>query len=335
MSSLARQDRSAPAEAPGQAPPSLPALDGLGLDPSYFERSLLGDARAFLARPGKAFRARVIEACHALAGGHDVSAVQPCVEAVELLHAGSLIVDDIEDEAEVRRGLPALHRTIGVPRALNTGNWLYFVALTKLHALALPSDLAIEVLQAAHVCLARCHEGQALDLGTSIADVKKSEVLALAHTTSRLKTGALFGFACALGGYAAEASPSQRAALAAFGERVGVALQLLDDVGSVVAPERHEKAREDLRARRVSWAWALASEVLDDLSFMKLVRSAARPEEESAVIARLAEVVGEAGRARVRRGVASALDALSADFPPGLVRDQLGAELVRLEKSYG
>src|SRR5512142_2931568 len=45
---------------------------------------------------------------------------------VEGLHLGSLIIDDIEDESSTRRGGPTLHRQIGVPNALNAGNWLYF-----------------------------------------------------------------------------------------------------------------------------------------------------------------------------------------------------------------
>ena len=47
-------------------------------------------------------------------------------EVVELIHAGSLIVDDIEDGSMIRRGKPALHIRYGLPTALNAGNWLYF-----------------------------------------------------------------------------------------------------------------------------------------------------------------------------------------------------------------
>jgi hypothetical protein len=45
---------------------------------------------------------------------------------VESLHAGSLIVDDIEDDSDLRRDAATLHRIYGVPVALNAGNWLYF-----------------------------------------------------------------------------------------------------------------------------------------------------------------------------------------------------------------
>ena len=55
---------------------------------------------------------------------------------LELIHAGSLIVDDVEDSAEQRRGAPALHQLIGVSLAINTGSWMYFVALADLAEVA-------------------------------------------------------------------------------------------------------------------------------------------------------------------------------------------------------
>ena len=59
---------------------------------------------------------------------------------VELLHAGSMIVDDIEDGSQRRRGEPALHVLHGVPLALNTGNLLYFLPLGLLRRLRLGAN---------------------------------------------------------------------------------------------------------------------------------------------------------------------------------------------------
>ena len=89
------------------------------------ERALRGPLREFLSRPGKAFRGRLVEASWHVARGRfePVPEILPIV--VEALHAGSLIVDDIEDDATERRGGPALHRMVGTPVALNAGNWLY------------------------------------------------------------------------------------------------------------------------------------------------------------------------------------------------------------------
>jgi geranylgeranyl pyrophosphate synthase len=331
MSTLAQKEPASPAES--ALPLSLPATSR-ALDAEHLERALLRDARDFLARPAKAFRARFIEASFALCGGEG-SVPSACVEAIELLHAGSLIVDDIQDGADERRGGPALHRVIGMPRALNTGNWLYFVALSKLHEIPLPAERALSVLREAHLCLTRCHEGQALDLALTLGEVRKHETQAVALATSQLKTGALMAFACALGAHAAGAEVAALEAVSRFGERLGVALQMLDDCGSVLSDTRQHKAREDLAAQRVSWAFALAAEELDDLSYVKLVRSAARPEEHGQVLERLREVLRGPVRGRVRAELSQAMAALADVFPHSLTRDLLSAELVRLEKSYG
>lgn len=98
-----------------------------GVDPDIWERVLIGFVRDLLARPGKQLRARMVELAFELAGGGArLPAVIP--QLVELVHAGSLIVDDIQDDSRCRRGGPALHRVSGTALAINTGTWLYFAA---------------------------------------------------------------------------------------------------------------------------------------------------------------------------------------------------------------
>jgi geranylgeranyl pyrophosphate synthase len=310
-------------------------LHSLPLDPAHFERHLLAAAREFLARPGKAFRARLVEVAYALAGGARNRLPHACLEAIELLHAGSLIVDDIQDSALTRRGAPALHQLVGTPKALNTGNWLYFVALSRLHQLDLPALRALSLSRAAHECLVRCHEGQALDLGVRVSEAKASELGALAHATSTLKTGALMGFAARLGAEVAGGGEAELLALERFGAKIGLALQMLDDLGSFVSSERSEKALEDLAEERVSWVWAWARETLDEVSFRQLLRSLPNKAEHPELCARLAQASAALGKARVRLAIAGALNELCQEFASGPALDQLKLELSRLEKSYG
>ena len=75
------------------------------------------------------------------------------------LHTASLIIDDIEDESETRRGEKAAHIVYGVPRALNAGNYVYFLALEKL--LLLQSTTCVEVFTAEMLNL---HRGQGRDI---------------------------------------------------------------------------------------------------------------------------------------------------------------------------
>jgi len=322
--------------------PSADALDLLrcaeraeSVVEEQLERALYGDARDFLARPGKAFRARLIEACYALADGATDGLPRAALEAVELLHGGSLIIDDIQDDAELRRGAPALHRLIGTPRAINSGNWLYFVALARLDELPLDARRARTLTRAAHECLMRCHEGQALDLALRVDELRRADIAALARITSALKTGALTGFAAALGGTLAGGSAEALDALTQFGQRVGIALQMLDDLSGLVREDRKDKALEDLRGRRVSWGWAWASELLDELSFKQLVRQLAREGELGAVRLRLSESVQAIGREHVARTLDEARCELARAFAPSHAREALHAELSRLEQSYG
>jgi geranylgeranyl pyrophosphate synthase len=318
---------------------ALPELDvpeeicrAHGVDPAQLERALHAPTREFLARPGKAFRARLIEGCHRLAGG-SVAPVA-ALEAIELLHGGSLIVDDIQDDADTRRGAPALHRLIGTPRALNAGNWLYFVALSRLDALDLPLARARALSASAHRCLLRCHEGQALDLALRVSELRRGELPALAQLVSALKTGALTGFAAELGAVAAGADDALVAGLVAYGERVGVALQMIDDLGSVVAPSRHHKGLEDLRGQRPSWVWAWASEALDELAYKQLLKLIERAELDD-LRARLALAVEPLGRASVQRALDDAFALLGQLAVPSKAVEVMRSELTRLENSYG
>ena len=333
MKPLLRDEPAEPAFSP------LAGLDDVcaehGIDPQHLERALYGPAREFLARPGKAFRARLIEGCFRLAGGAGDSVPQAALEAIELLHGGSLIVDDIQDDAETRRGAPALHRTIGTARALNTGNWLYFVALARLDALALAPEVMWRLSQSAHRCLIRCHEGQALDLALLVGDLRRGELGSIVNFISALKTGALTGFAAQLGATAAGAPPQVAHTLCGFGKQVGVALQMLDDLGSIVAPGRHHKALEDLRGQRASWVWSWASETLDEHTYRQLLKLLGRESELTTLRERLADAVEPLGRKRVHEALTRAERELAPLHAPTSALEALHAELTRLEHSYG
>ena len=80
-------------------------------------------------------------------------------EIVRMLHNASLIIDDVEDESEMRRGIPCAHRLYGLAQTLNSGNLVYFLAMERVAALGHPDALATcleEMLQ--------LHRGQGLEL---------------------------------------------------------------------------------------------------------------------------------------------------------------------------
>lgn len=97
-------------------------------NPKAVEGSLIKPIWNFLDRGGKRWRPALFLLVTEAVGGK-VEKVKDLAIVPELSHEGSIIVDDIEDEGELRRGKPALHRIFGVDMALNAGNFLYFLPL--------------------------------------------------------------------------------------------------------------------------------------------------------------------------------------------------------------
>lgn len=300
-----------------------------GVPDAIWRRALLDPAEEFVRRPGKALRAGLVELGAMLAGGAEPRAVEAVARAIELLHAGSLIVDDVEDAAEERRGAPALHHLVGAPIAINTGTWMYFRALTALDEAGLDPRALRVALHALHAC----HLGQALDLGARLDTLESRDVPAVVAATTRLKTGALTAMAAQLGAIAAGAAPAIEEAIRALGERVGVGLQMLDDLGAVTSPARAAKAVEDLRAGRPTWPWAWLADGADAFRWSQLVRRAAS--DPHAVAAALAEEVGTRGRAAIRVHLDAALVAATAALGDGPAMVAVQVHLAAMEVSYG
>jgi geranylgeranyl pyrophosphate synthase len=310
-------------------PPDVPA--------KLWDSALLSPLTEFLSRPGKRFRGHLTRLAWVLAGRNDHPPAElPLV--VELLHAGSLIIDDIEDGSLQRRGRSALHRLIGLPAALNLGNWLYFWPFELLKHMELPA--AVE-LAATRVCLDAvrvCHEGQALDLAAGIGDLHPSEVISVCRAVSERKTGALMGMAAELGATAAGADAGTVCALRSFGERVGVALQMLNDLSELTGTAGPVKHPEDLVQGRITWPWAWAAERLPAAQFDALqVRGAnlAAGTGDAAALARgLLAALGPDPRRPVRRLLDDAFDGLTDAVGPHPALAGVRAELDRLERKY-
>ena len=257
---------------------------------------------------------------------------------IELLHAGSLIVDDVEDGSDERRGGPALHQLIGIPLAINTGSWMYFWALAEIAELGLPPADELAAHRAASSALVRCHQGQALDLSTRIWDLGPDSVGAVVSATTRLKTGALCMLAAELGAIAAGASPAVTAAVRAFAGAMGVGLQMLDDLGSIASEARIAKGREDLLGGRPTWAWAWLAEARPFAwsRIASMTRAAAAGAGDlDPVLAELRDAINDIGRRHVRSTLQRALAALIASVGASAITEGIATELSRMEASYG
>jgi len=314
-----------------ELPPDVPA--------ALWEKVLLAPTRDVLARPGKQLRGALVEVGWRLGGGHAThTPPAELAAAIEILHAGSLVIDDIEDDAELRRGEPALHRRYGTALAINTGNWMYFWAFTLLDRAPLGAVTRAHLTRAMLGATMACHAGQALDLGTDVTRIARDRLRTIVERSTTLKSGSLVALALQLGAIAAGASPDRLAAITEFGSAFGLGLQMLDDLGTVTSATRiAQKSREDLLNLRLTWAWVWASERADDASWRRLqvgARMLAEARDDHAPLAHaLGELAGH-GKGEIHTRLTDALDKLRA-IADATTLAIVEGELRRLEASYG
>ena len=313
------------------------AADPDTLSERHWQNALLAPLRDFLSRPGREFRGAIVESAWTIAGRELCEMPETLPMALELLHAGSLIIDDIQDESEMRRGQPALHHIYGTPVALNTGNWLYFAASTLIDDIDVPGELKLVLLRRLRWAVLRCHQGQALDLTARISTLAPEEVRPIVSATTVLKTASLVELAAGLGATAAGAPAKLVASLERFGQQLGTALQTLDDLSGILNAQRTHKGEEDLRGGRPTWVWVLAAQNCSQSEFSKLLAMSAKVESGACATALRDSLRGHLpadAKSQVCRQLTDAYQTLCTDVPPSAGRDALQTIIQRLEKSY-
>ena len=235
--------------------------------------------------------------------------------AVELVHGATLVHDDVIDGSPLRRGRPTVFATGGRELAIATGDLLFSRAFAEL--VRSGSVDAVRVLSRATGELAQgelMQRAGAFDGGVSVERYLER---------CRLKTAVLFRAACELGALAAHGPVEE---LGRFGEQIGLAFQLLDDVLDVTGPpERTGKPRgADLLDGTVTLPVILARQRDPELAALDLrqVRSAGQAAEVCERIV-LTGALADA-RSRALELVAAAKESLPA--LPG--RQRWGLELV-------
>jgi geranylgeranyl pyrophosphate synthase len=188
--------------------------------------SLLGE--------GKRLRPTLVFAAHEALNGSSSAGVAELAAAVEVVHAYSLVHDDLPcmDNDDLRRGRPTAHRAFDVPRATRAGyDMVALAAKVMEHGLSMLTipdarrrEIALELFRAAGA--GGMIGGQALDLE---AEAKSLPMEALTEVHRR-KTGALIAAACVIGGLSADGTASHVEALRAYGDAIGLAFQIADDV---------------------------------------------------------------------------------------------------------
>lgn len=295
----------------------------------YWDKAFHRPVNEFLRREGKQIRSELVEFAYSVSqgSGQVPSQVQ---SFIELLHAGSLIVDDIQDNADMRRKRPSLHRMIGTPLAINTGNWMYFAALEQLVDLPVGRRAQAALMSRALSTIRRCHEGQALDLATNVTVIGWEDVASITHTISKLKTGGLVSLAAWLGAAVAGARPEIRKALSQFGMRLGMALQMQNDLAELRTCVLERVPSNDLANSRVTWPWAWAAKVCTQEEFVRLQHM----DETAPLSVSLFECVGTLGTEVVRSKLRRAFDGLRRQLGNSHTPRESRRILERLEKYH-
>jgi geranylgeranyl pyrophosphate synthase len=185
-----------------------------------------------LAAGGKRLRPILVFLC---ANGDDDARLVAAAAAVELLHMATLVHDDVLDRAPLRRGRPTVFAEGGRLAATATGDLLFSRAFAELASTG--SEDAVRALSDASSALARGELMQRADAWSG--DVTPDRYI----KRCRLKTASLFSASCRLGALFG-GRPELAGAIGRFGEHVGLAFQMLDDVLDVSGPaERTGKPR--------------------------------------------------------------------------------------------
>jgi geranylgeranyl pyrophosphate synthase len=189
---------------------------------------------------GRRWRPGLVAETIDLLGG-DSDYYGPLIAAAEIVHTGSLIVDDVQDASPLRRGVPSAHTVYGIATALTAGTNAYF-SIDQAISQTMPDNplLAGQLRELLLTTLRSAHAGQALDvqghteeMNDAVATGEADTVLELVRLTHRLKSGAPVALGMGMAALLCGADDHLFHRLSAFGEAVGTAYQITDDVADV------------------------------------------------------------------------------------------------------
>ncbi len=309
-----------------------------GVDPIASTETLALD---FAARGGKYSRPFITLATFdALTGGQATAengdeitkaysdAVLRSAMSIEMFHKASLVHDDIEDDDQYRYGQETMHRKYGLPTAINVGDYMIGLGyrLVSRHTGELGADCAADIMD----CLANAHtrlaEGQGAELlWRDRGDRVLSPLDAL--KIYALKTSPAFEAALLTGARLAGPTDALQAPLRAYARNIGVAFQILNDLGDWDGDDHNKLAAGgDVLGGRPTLLWALALNSLEATQRKELLDLADSKDMDAAEkirkVRRLYETAGafEQARRLVDKHEGRALEAAAEIESPAMQR---------------
>ena len=237
------------------------------IDLNIFSKTIISPLRDIIDRGGKAWRSFIYLLCIDCVGG-DSRKYEHWLAFAEIVHVGSLIIDDIQDQSDIRRGGSACHLVHGTAQTINAGTAAYFLPL---HALIeqtpdFTADMKLKIYELAFFTLRAAHVGQGLDihgLDYLMQDaVETGDSLPLEQAIlciHRLKSGVPAGNLARMGALTGGGTEEQCVVLEKYVQSIGIAFQIIDDVLNLRGFENETKQRgEDIRAGKITFPIAKA-----------------------------------------------------------------------------
>ncbi|KAG5506996.1 hypothetical protein JKF63_05742 [Porcisia hertigi] len=269
-----------------------------GVTPEKICEILFRPVRSIIDRGGKSWRSLIlVSCCNALS--RQYFDCRRYIAVAELLHVGSMIIDDIQDNSVVRRGERCVHVEYGVATAINAGSACYFMAPTAARIQDLPPEKASRIYQLYFDVLLAGHAGQGLDIhGLNylmpqvVESGDASELFDALDAIHTYKTGGAAGSLCAMACVLCDTSAAVSEVVERFGVVLGLAFQIVDDALNVSGFEGNLKEEaEDIRDGKITYPIAVAMDRLEIADRQKLWAILQKSTKEAADIRHAVELI--------------------------------------------
>eukprot|EP00026_Physarum_polycephalum_P003266 Phypoly_transcript_03276.p1 GENE.Phypoly_transcript_03276~~Phypoly_transcript_03276.p1 ORF type:complete len:789 (+),score=125.59 Phypoly_transcript_03276:89-2455(+) len=236
------------------------------LDVDVIVNSIINPLRDIMDRGGKCWRSYCVLLCIDSVGGNS-NPYRKWLIMPEIIQAGSLIQDDIQDRSETRRMGPCCHKAVGEPAAISVFSSAYLIGANDMQfSMPFPTELKLDLLNYYLSAMRSAQVGQAIDvhgfedlMPEAIEKGDYTRLLARMKSCYTLKTGAAFYFCARMGARVGGGTEEQMNSLSNYFEALATCFQIVDDVLNLRGFAKPHKTRgEDIIDGKVTSPIAMA-----------------------------------------------------------------------------